>query len=562
MLAEFLFGEAERLTRFDMSEFSSPPAVERLIGGTCSREGLLTARVREQPFSVLLLDEIEKAHPQFFDLLLQVTGEGRLTDQWGRTADFSNTVIIMTSNLGAHLFRKKRPGFDTNEVDSNSLQLVETEVRAFFRPELINRLDRIVPFYPLEQATLYDIARHQLHQLKQRDGFLTRQVDLIMTPEVIHYLATKGYDPRYGARPLRRQIEREILAPLSQQLNRRHATHTLAARLHVVDGCLDIQVHSTGTRKDVGVFEKSRTTQDIDRIAELRRTAQKMLRGRELQFFRNDIIRLKKLTEKVKVRLQRGKYVKPAQQQMLSQLAQKQRVAKALDHQWQQICETEDRILSMLYESLEEQEDFGERIQELQQAWQQVLLTWYCLRFTTTDRITLALYSKHRRFLLELGQTYYDLFSNQEHDVTLFWLQRKPGTPVAFERHKVKKPDRFWEIPDPRISWLIFDLKDHAVYPRYVQENGVHRFTTEHKKSFDCLAHTRPESGDIYMPPAVQHGAIEEQSVRREYLPERQMLRDRNLNKEFRFPHGSQSAALQQAIETSLHEQIRRLLLT
>src|SRR5262249_19244380 len=145
-LAEYFFGDRNRLTRFDMSEFASAGAVERLVGGAFGKEGLLTAKVREQPFSVLLFDEFEKAHDSFFDLLLQMLGEGRLTDAAGRLGDFSNAIVVMTSNLGAEAYGRGTFGLTKGSGYPDPQAHFTDEVRAFLRPELFNRIDRIVPF--------------------------------------------------------------------------------------------------------------------------------------------------------------------------------------------------------------------------------------------------------------------------------------------------------------------------------------------------------------------------------------------------------------------------------
>src|SRR5207342_2926265 len=153
-LAGYFFGDTrgDRLVRFDMSEYASAAAVGRLVGTTWEAEGLLTAKVREQPFCVVLLDEFEKAHPAFFDLLLQVLGEGRLTDSAGRLADFSNAIVVMTSNLGAGSFGSGP--FGLSRADSSGREHARVHfthaVQSFLRPELFNRIDRIVPFLPLE----------------------------------------------------------------------------------------------------------------------------------------------------------------------------------------------------------------------------------------------------------------------------------------------------------------------------------------------------------------------------------------------------------------------------
>ncbi len=213
-LAEYLFSDRNRMVRFDMSEFSDPGAVERLVG----EEGLLTARVREHPFSVVLFDELEKAHPDFFDLLLQVLGEARLTDAAGRLADFSNSVVLMTSNLGAQEFQKGSLGL--RERSSSAQESFTAAVRAALRPELFNRLDRVLAYAPLDQETLLAIARRELDQVATRDGLLRRPVGLELSSESAATLARIGYDPRYGARPLKRALERTLMAPLAEELNR------------------------------------------------------------------------------------------------------------------------------------------------------------------------------------------------------------------------------------------------------------------------------------------------------------------------------------------------------
>lgn len=233
-LAEFLFQSGDRLTRFDMSEYASSGAVERLIGGAFGAEGLLTSKVREQPFSVLLFDECEKAHPLFFDLLLQIMGDGRLTDAGGRLADFCNTVIILTSNLGAEGFSRASLGFVQASARKKAQEHFDTEVRAFLRPEIYNRLDRILPFLPLEPDVVQLITRRELQLIQRRPGIEGRNLLLSISPEVEAYLAKRGYDVRYGARPLKRTLEQELLVPLANALNAYAWQQPLEATVSVV----------------------------------------------------------------------------------------------------------------------------------------------------------------------------------------------------------------------------------------------------------------------------------------------------------------------------------------
>lgn len=215
-LASFLFGSAERVLRFDMSEYRDASAAERLIHGTQSQEGLLTREVRRQPFCVLLLDEIEKAGPAVFDLLLGVLGEARLSDANGRTTYFHNCLIIMTSNLGV-THSTQGLGLVRAERDAHSSYL--RAIREHFRPEFINRLDRVVPFSPLGQGEIEAVLRLLLSGASKRRGFLERGVELQLSPGASASIAERGYSPSYGARALRRELEDRVLAPIAGLLS-------------------------------------------------------------------------------------------------------------------------------------------------------------------------------------------------------------------------------------------------------------------------------------------------------------------------------------------------------
>ncbi|MBK8208231.1 MAG: ATP-dependent Clp protease ATP-binding subunit [Planctomycetes bacterium] len=214
-LAEFLYGSAERLLRFDMNEYPEAHSVARLAGTIHEPEGLLTGAVRRQPFSVILLDEIEKAHPAAFDLLLQVLGEGRLTDALGRTADFSNCIIVLTSNLGA---REAEGGMGLAGHDSRGDDAYVQAARRFFRPEFFNRLDHIVPFSRLSREQVGEISRHLLHDVLTREGLQRRRCILQVDPLAMERVVDRGFHPTLGARAIRREIERQLTLPLAARL--------------------------------------------------------------------------------------------------------------------------------------------------------------------------------------------------------------------------------------------------------------------------------------------------------------------------------------------------------
>ncbi|MET6990378.1 ATP-dependent chaperone ClpB [Sediminicola arcticus] len=221
-LATYLFDDENAMTRIDMSEYQERHSVSRLVGAPpgyvgYDEGGQLTEAVRRRPYSVVLLDEIEKAHPDTFNILLQVLDEGRLTDNKGRVADFKNTIIIMTSNMGSHIIQEK---FDSNKDIYSATEAARVEVlellRKTIRPEFLNRIDDIIMFTPLNMDDITEIVRLQLEGLKKMVA--KQYITIDATEDAIDYLANRGYDPQYGARPIKRTIQKEVLNRLSKEL--------------------------------------------------------------------------------------------------------------------------------------------------------------------------------------------------------------------------------------------------------------------------------------------------------------------------------------------------------
>lgn len=225
-LAEFLFNDESALVRIDMSEYMEKHSVSKIIGsppGYVGHEegGAITEMVRHRPYSVILFDEIEKAHPEVFNILLQVLDSGHLTDAKGRKVNFKNTVIIMTSNIGAeYIDRMSKFGFvtETNEVTqyNQAKEKVLESLKHFFRPEFLNRLDEIIIFDILSRETIRDIVAMQVALVEKR--LFGKDIILQVTPEVLDYLAKEGYDPKFGARPLKRVIQSKILTPVASMM--------------------------------------------------------------------------------------------------------------------------------------------------------------------------------------------------------------------------------------------------------------------------------------------------------------------------------------------------------
>ena len=236
-LASYFYGASsgvDPLFRVDMSEFQHAFQIARLIG-TGKRPGRLVEHVRQRPFSVVLLDEIEKADASVFDMLLGVLDEGRLRDSHGRVTDFRGSIIVMTTNLGVR--HDSSAGFANVDLGDDATH----EIRQFFRPEFFNRIDRIVHFAPLGRDAIAAIARKELHSLARREGLLRRGLSLHISPAVVDFVALAGFSPRYGARPLQRAVEQYVVAAIAKALFRDVPDSSTLA-VEIVDGAVQVSV--------------------------------------------------------------------------------------------------------------------------------------------------------------------------------------------------------------------------------------------------------------------------------------------------------------------------------
>ena len=528
-LAEFLFGARERLTRFDMSEYADPSAVQRLVGGNFRGEGHLTARIREQPFSVLLLDEIEKAHPLLFDLLLQVLGEGRLTDAAGRVADFSNAVVVMTSNLGAESFG--HGAFGIARPEGKSAQARDHFLRAvqeFFRPELFNRIDRIVPFAALDETTILRIAHRQLDLVLARDGIRYRGVALSFEPDVAAHLSERGFDARYGARPLKRAIDRDLLAPLADKLNG-YATDTpLTAQISVQSRTLVAQA------KAVASTDESTTGAEAEIVAacmNLRRDLQKLNRCSAALEMDNEIHRL----QFVQRRANRGKLVEPDDARRLNRLAAWREVRRGIDDLFAATCKLEEHGLLGLV-STDPADRGAERIAELpgrletaRTDWDRWLLALYLQRFEKPNDIVVAVFSEETSLLMLLADAYAKIVAaiGGRVDVWQFLPNRKarnPAKPLPLERRMVVDAAPFWRrsgnvtmkpwdpiekafkpeerVAGPLVGVVGLGLVIHAsaALPRFIGEIGQHGIKTP-QVTGTCLVDASDLAWFDYQPP-------------------------------------------------------------
>ena len=580
-LAEFFFSNRERLARFDMSEFSTPFAVARLIGGTGEKEGQLTAKMREQPFSVILFDEFEKAHPQFFDLLLQVLGEGRLTDANGRVADFTNSIIVMTSNLGAETFGRGKSGFLTNAKEKRAAgQHFNAAVREFLRPEIFNRLDRIVPFAPLDEKTALKITELEIEKLKKREGLRFRQIRLEIEKDVVRFLAHKGYDPRYGARPLRRAIERELAAPLAAELNDRSADEKLSVKINLESQDLKFQIEtdvSQKKRSTVGFVLANLAT----RAADLRRKSQKVSACHHLIELDDERFQLAKIKE----RSERGHWVSPEDLARLERLPKIKKFLESVKNFGETVAALEDRILLDIYGKAETANvNFGGEIDAGESQLQKTLLDLLAFKIEKPHEICLAIFSENAPALFRLVRCYLtcaeDLSLETPETICFTTLQQpdeyskvveknqetKTERPVLLFgreiwRQEILQPEKFFAQARKEIVGVVLKIEGDLANPRFAAESGVHSFVVGTNTDKVLVI-----SGDFLLAKVKPterleaRGSIDNQTKRRTYDASELKIQDSALQKEFEFDGKTIAPTVLKALEENLQRTANRLI--
>jgi ATP-dependent Clp protease ATP-binding subunit ClpA len=551
-LARFFFGDESRMARFDMSEYGDALAVTHLVGSATGDEGTLTARIREQPFSVVLFDEFEKAHPSFFDLLLQTLGDGRLTDGRGRVADFTNSIVVMTSNLGAEKFRRPRAGFesggDGEQRASNSDRAAQKHftraVQDFLRPEIFNRLDHIVPFIPLDRKTVERIAERELKLVEQRDGLLRRGVTLRTTPQALELLARRGYDPHYGARPLKRLIERELLLPLAIELNSR--PRSAEGRRTTMIAEVDVKVGHLA----IGISEETKTAHTdvslaarVDRLGELRRRVEKLSRSSAIIELQNSVWRLSEIERRIHKQARRAKLNAKAAQGRFALTNPREFAALALLPDYRQKIATladletksasaEDEALLMFYrgESAPPTPEQTQVVQEVETGLQNLLRQLLDLRHAHPNRVTIAIYSENKDALFELAHGYFNAAARAQMRVTVsYYTANLPAEEVEtitmlgrdVVRQETNKPEQFFSAQLGAVTAILLSLEGKSAYATWIGEHGPHAFV-EGKTSDHVFVHASDVAVKHYRVPAFleRRGAIHPTSagvVRRTY---------------------------------------------
>ncbi|MCC6233921.1 MAG: ATP-dependent Clp protease ATP-binding subunit, partial [Verrucomicrobiales bacterium] len=504
-LAGFLFGDASRLVRFDLNEFSDPLAVQRLMGGPLAGrgEGLLTARIREQPFSVVLLDEFEKADRSFFDLLLQILGDGRLTDAAGRVADFCNSVIVMTSNLGAESLRRGPTGFGAatggGPKETAGGAHFADAVRRFLRPEIFNRLDALVPFRALTPAVVLTIARRQLEMLRQRDGVRLRALDWELGSEVAEHLVSRGYSEQYGARPLKRVMERELLVPLAEALNQYQEGTPLVVRVGVEAGRVRVQVRarSEGNAEQEG----GSVGEAVQRWVTLRRRVSRMSRGAAVGRIEDEAA----LLEALERRLKRAGVTTPEFQARRARLPKLRECLRRVRDLVARVEQAETDALVAVYqrEAMADEAGLsvvGERNAELDALAREV----FRYQQEQPDDVIVAVFGEDRAVMLDLARAYHAMGEELGVVVGCETFCPPPGgrsRAAKLLREVPKKMADLFRSPPEKLLGIAMHLRGELFLARFGSESGIHVVRRKQGQGV-CLVDTRGGDLKAYEPPA------------------------------------------------------------
>ena len=590
-LAEFMYRSPTRMIRIDMSEYIDVQAVDRLIGGSLASEGLLTAKIREQPFSVVLLDEFEKAHASFFDLLLQVLGEGRLTDGAGRVADFSNAIVLMTSNLGVDSFGRASPGFQpAGERLQQSERHFVARVREFVRPEFFNRIDRIVPFSPLDRATIRAIAHRELDKVRSRDGIRYRRLALDVDPAVVDFLADRGYEPQYGARPLQRAIDRRLVTQLAECVNRYDADLAIAVRAEMVDGAVAAAARARPEEKHdrtgAGASGHERL-QLASAVTRARRRVQLLGVSSFMKDIRNKLHRLRYQRGRLQRQKRRGRsawldaQTAAATQRIEASTEGPQKPVRDMEALMERAVRLEDDTLSAFY--ADRPLDAGDVLASLQAVDDE------CKRLSTAallesedapERMVLVLSGEDRRQIADLVAAYLGIVQRREGTATLSELHRHPPPPGAvklstFRKERpaddgrviyarpVRRNAPFLASPPEELLGVAVSVTGRIFHLLFRGEHGRHVFREKGVRDRDCRVDVVAGRDVDFQPPdrIGRRDATKGLETRRVYDFSDEYVVDQVLKKRIDFYRkGSIDDALSAALELRLSDRIASLL--
>lgn len=474
VLAEYVFGNRNKVIRYDMSEYSDVGAVLRLTGNNMYSTGLLVDAVRQEPFSVVLFDELEKAHPVFFDLLLQILGEGRLTDARGNMADFCSAIIIMTSNIGARNLNWSVSGFGRKNLNVHHVVgHFQKEVQKFFRPELFNRLDRIVSFLPLSREVIRKVVDREISLIQRREGLFFRKVELKISVKVLDKLGAEGYDEMYGARHLQRVIRRDLIIPLAKALNSFGRDKALVVKIFVEDK----QIQVNATEKTLDKQEKKefanklRLKNLIGEITESRREFQRIQNGPIFHYKLSqlDILNMNKKTlgdmfYKVEVKVN--------QSFVLENLVNKVTTTA------NQIADMEIEAMKVFFELADPAIDLQATFSNLLDTIYETKMHLYKYLHPNDTKITLAIYGSPK-FLRQMYEMYQHFIVNRKFSHILWGVFLDDATKKS-RSYIHKQEDTFEKIvkhaADDDLVGIEMEISGDAVHLYFNEEQGITEF--------------------------------------------------------------------------------------
>lgn len=499
-LAEFFYGARERMIRLDMSEYNSPGSATRLVSSDIGgNEGLLTAQMRDQPFSLVLLDEFEKADRQVFDLFLQVLGEARLTDGAGRVADFSNAIVIMTSNLGAASFRGGvKLGFGGEEgSDMGAEEHFVGEAKKIFRPEFFNRIDRIIPFGPLEKETLQMIVENEIRAVHKRDGLRERQLSLELGASVVTDLLKNGYDPRYGARPLRRELEQRILRRIAGELNENRNRESGVIRVTAKKVAF-----SKRTENDDVVEHQSDA---LKRTAELRRKYQRLRKASFVFELNSEIYRLN-----ISIRRNRkGKQTETLIDDVYTRKNDIEAMLERLDSQADAIVDVEEAMLLNINDKGAAPPDLV-----LNDDYEDLLVNLFATAQRPPKFVTLIVQADQADLMIQFASDYAESAAALDSDVEIGVFWKKPDKELMNKDRTESLSESLEDIVDlvellddkpDRVGAIGLQLTGPLAWLRFRDEDGGHEFQSagedskKKKKERAVVQVVEAQLGEIWM---------------------------------------------------------------
>lgn len=432
VLATSMFGSRDRMLRFDMSEYSNPWSVMRLTGEGYYAEGLLTSAVRRDPFSVLLFDEIEKADPKFFELLLQMLSEGRLSDSRGRAVNFCSTIIIMTTNIGAANLHRNRISWKKELGEKDVSAHFTAAIEQHFRPELYNRIDAIVAFAPLDLQTVRHVVKREIELFRNREGIRFRYVDMGIDDSVYEHLAEAGYEARYGARYLQRTIREKLAVPLAEKLNGFAFDERLSVHVSIQEGEIKITVDADPLGFDLLMEQWDKLTL-TEKTSHQRRKIALLLESPLFLRFESE----KELMEAEKKRNEPAFWKNPEQSKRFSAFvgayASSQEILKTI-----QELEVEIALACMGHGHF--LTDFGLRLETWEASFFQLQIKLHSLIFPKRDICRVGIYGVNLGAVLQFYQAIFEAKNFEIKAAETVWFREGHTNEVATQKPTSPKP--------------------------------------------------------------------------------------------------------------------------